>query len=182
MHKRYALTILALIGLVASILACNAPPPQDLAPTETTGDPPTPPPQDTAPPPTETPPPPISTPTEHPPTETPTLTPTPTEQPAPTEAVSTGPLSFPAPAMLDSWQTLPDGKQEATIILHILGGAPPYTIYHDQTLVATTWETTPAIVFQAQGCSALVHAITVESADGQSVKHDYWIPVPWCSD
>lgn len=73
-----------------------------------------------------------------------------------------------------------NGQQEAVILLHITGGAPPYTIYHDQELVTTTWETKPEIVFYAQGCSALVHSITVESADGQSVKHDYWIPVPWC--
>jgi hypothetical protein len=25
-----------------------------------------------------------------------------------------------------------------------------------------------------------VHTITVESADGQRVGHDYWIPPPWC--
>jgi hypothetical protein len=86
------------------------------------------------------------------------------------------------PAALNGWRTLDNGEQEASILLHISGGAPPYTIYHDQNLITTTWKTTPEIVFRATGCSALVHAITVQSADGQSVKHDYWIPVPWCTD
>ncbi len=183
MHKRSTLTILALIGLVASILACNAPPPPtaDLPPVETTDALFSSPLQETAPP-TETPPPATPTPTIPPPTDTPTPTLTPTERPTPTAAVSTGPLDFPVPAALDSWRTLDNGEQEATILLHISGGAPPYTIYHDQNLVTTTWDTTPGIVFRAGGCSALVHSITVNSADGQSVKHDYWIRVPWCDD
>ncbi len=83
------------------------------------------------------------------------------------------------PTVLDHWQLLDNGEWEATILLHIKGGAPPYTIHHDQS-VTTSWETTPEIVFQARGCGALVHTILVESADGQSVKHDYWIPIPWC--
>ena len=69
---------------------------------------------------------------------------------------------------------------EATIILHISGGAPPYTVHHDQDLVTTTWKTDPAIVFQARACNALVHTIIVESADGQTARNKYWIPVPWC--
>ena len=83
------------------------------------------------------------------------------------------------PARLDSWRSLSDGRQEATIILRITGGAPPYTIHHDLD-VFTTWETNPAIVFKARGCIRIVHTITVESADGQSVSHDYAIAPPWC--
>ena len=60
---------------------------------------------------------------------------------------------------------------EATIILHISGGAPPYTVYHDQGLVTTKWKTDPSIVFQARACNALVHTITVESADGQTARN-----------
>jgi hypothetical protein len=183
MQRRFALIVLTLIGLVASILACNAPTPtpEDLSPTGTTDVSPTSSPQDTTTPmPTETPPQPSPTPKTQPSTETPTPTPSPTLTPTPTAPVSTGPLDFPVPAALDHWRALENGEQEATIILHITGGAPPYTIYHDQTVVTTTWETAPAIVFQARGCSALVHTIIVESADGQSKKHDYWIPVPWC--
>jgi len=109
-----------------------------------------------------------------------TLTPTTTVTPTPTTPVSTGPLDFAVPAELDRWQPLEDGEMEATIVLQITGGAPPYTVYHDASLVTTTWDSNPAITFQARGCSALVHTITVESADGQTARHDYWIPVPWC--
>jgi len=83
--------------------------------------------------------------------------------------------------MLDHWQPLPDGKYECKIILRITGGAPPYTVHHDLD-VFTTWETNPEIVFTAHGCGPLLHTIIVESADGQSVKHDYWIPAPWCQE
>jgi hypothetical protein len=113
-------------------------------------------------------------------TTTPTETALPPETtPRPTPPASTGPLDFAEPARLDSWRSLPDGAQEATIILHITGGASPYTVHHDLD-VFTTWEADPAIVFEAQGCSALVHTIIVESADGQSVKKEYYIPAPWC--
>jgi len=81
--------------------------------------------------------------------------------------------------MLDHWQPLADGGHECKIVLRITGGAPPYTVHHDLD-VFTTWETNPAIIFTAHGCGALVHTIIVETADGQSVKHDYWIPAPWC--
>lgn len=74
---------------------------------------------------------------------------------------------------------MPDGGFKVTITVRITGGAPPYTIYHDLDVLTTT-ETNPQIVFTARGCTALVHTITVESADGQSVKHDYWISPPWC--
>jgi hypothetical protein len=185
MDRRYALIILALVGLGIGALACNAPTPTQSQPLNETIDAPFTSPQETPSlPPTETPPEATSTPTAQAPTETPTPTPTPaltlTERPTPSAPVSTGPLDFPVPGALDHWHKLDNGEQEATIILHITGGAPPYTIYHDQTFVTATWKTTPEIVFQARGCSAIVHAITVKSADGQSVKHDYWIPVPWC--
>lgn len=126
---------------------------------------------------TNTPIPPTETPV--PPTETPTPsvgTPRPRPSATPTSA---GPLSFPEPMSLDNWQPLADDGFECTIIVRITGGASPYTIYHDLEAF-TTSETTPAIVFKAQGCSAIVHTITVESADGQAVSHDYSIPPPWC--
>jgi hypothetical protein len=177
--------VLALVGLVASILACNAPTatPQGPSPNATPGITATAPPQE-MPPPSPTQVSPEATPTPVPPA--PTETPTPTETalppettPRPTPPASAGPLDFAVPTRLDSWRSLPDGTQEATIILHITGGAPPYTIHHDLD-VFTTWEADPAIVFEAQGCSALVHTIIVESADGQSVTKEYYIPVPWC--
>jgi hypothetical protein len=120
----------------------------------------------------------VATDTPGPPTETP---PPPTETPLPrprATPTSAGPLSFPEPTNLDHWRPL-DGEYECTIILRITGGAPPYTVHHDLD-VFTTWETEPAVVFKAQACGAILHTITVESADGQTVAHDYAIPAPWC--
>jgi len=121
----------------------------------------------------------IATDTPVPPTETPvpsTQTPRPQPQPTPT---SSGPLDFCEPTRLDHWQQLPEDEYECTIILQITGGAPPYTILHDLEEF-TASETNPAIVFRAQGCIRIVHTITVESADGQTVSHDYAIIPPWC--
>ena len=189
MHRHRLVTVVALIGLVVSILACNAPTPTDQGPSpgEVVDPSPTSPPQETeSPPPTSVPIEDTATPTPPPPTETPSPTPSPTPTPTetpppiPTVPVSTGPLEFPVPWQLDHWRPLENGEMEATIILHISGGAPPYTVYHDQDLVTTTWKTDPAIVFQARACNALVHTIIVESADGQTTRNKYWIPVPWC--
>jgi hypothetical protein len=121
----------------------------------------------------------VATSTPIPPTETP-MPPAETPRPRPqATSTSAGPLSFPEPTMLDHWQSLADGEHECTIIVRITGGVPPYTVHHDLS-VFTTWETNPAIVFRARGCSGIVHTITVESADGQTVSHDYSIPPPWC--
>ena len=118
-------------------------------------------------------------PTAVPPTETlMSLAETPLPQPQPTPT-SSGPLDFPEPTRLDNWQYLPEDEYECTIILQITGGAPPYTVRHDLDEL-TTWETNPAIVFKARGCIRIVHTITVESADGQTVSHDYAITPPWC--
>jgi hypothetical protein len=188
--KKNAPLFLAFIGLAAGILACNAPtttteaPRSDVTPaTESPASP-----DETAVPsatqispaatPTTTAPP-ATVPT---PTETPVPTPYPTPsagRPTPAPPVSTGPLDFPEPTRLDSYRPLTDGGFEATLTLRITGGAPPYIVHHDMDTF-TTEEPNPAIVFEAQGCSALVHTIIVESADGQRVQHDYWIPPPWC--
>jgi hypothetical protein len=180
-HRRRKSIVLAVVGLVVSSLACNAPtatpsvPPPSVVP-----DTPTVSPTQTSPEATPTPLPPATTEAAATETPTPTETAVPANTtPRPTPPASTGPLDFAVPARLDSWRSLPDGTQEATINLHITGGAPPYTVHHDLD-VFTTWEANPAIVFEAQGCSALVHTIVVESADGQSVTHDYWIRAPWC--
>jgi hypothetical protein len=90
-----------------------------------------------------------------------------------------GLLGFPEPTRLDYWQPLTDDEYECTIIVQITGGALPYTVLHDADGF-TTWETNPKIVFRARGCSGIVHTITVESADGQTVSHDYHIRSPWC--
>lgn len=187
MNGRHTLMIVAFLGLTASILACNAPTPTPQAPPQavTPSISPTSPPQETPPPP------PTETPLETAPTPvlpaatntplTPTATPSPTATPTPTPPISTGPLDFTRPTRLDHWHPLPDGKYECQIILQITGGAPPYTVHHDLD-VFTTWETNPALVFTAHGCGAIVHTIKVESADGQTVIHDYYISAPWCEE
>jgi hypothetical protein len=81
--------------------------------------------------------------------------------------------------MLDHWQPLGGGEYECTIRVRVTGGTRPYTVHHD-SYVFTTWETHPAIVFKARECTGIVHTITVESADGQTVSHDYAIRPPWC--
>jgi hypothetical protein len=90
-----------------------------------------------------------------------------------------GPLDFPEPTRLDHLQPLASGEYKCTIIVRIIGGGAPYTIHHDLD-VFTTWENDPAIVFKARGCGKIVHTMAVESADGQTVSHDYSIPAPWC--
>ena len=195
MKRTRAPLFLGSIGLVAGILACNAPttpreaPPPSMTPAAASATPAR---DTTLPPPTQTSPqatptvpesmvtePTVAGPT---PTETPVPTPYPTPsagRPTPAPPVSTGPLDFEEPARLDDYRPLDNGGFEATIILRITGGAPPYIVHHD--LDTFTNETPdPAIVFEAQGCSALVHTIIVESADGQRAQHDYWIPAPWC--
>jgi len=185
MNNRNKFIGLALAGMIICILACNAPTPTPylfltitpaIQPSQESATP------SLTPTATET-----TTPVEPSATATPTPTetptPTPTITPTPTRPVSTGPLNFPVPTALDHWRPYPGGapgEMEATIILHITGGAPPYTIYHDQQLVTTTWDDTPEIIFKARGCDAMVHTIAVTSADGQSVAHKYWIPPPWC--
>jgi hypothetical protein len=180
-HRWHKSIVLAIVGLVVSALACNAPTSTPPAPSPSVvPDTPTIAPTQVSPEATPTPAPPATTEAAATETAAPTETAVPPNTtPRPTPPASTGPLDFAAPTRLDSWRSLPNGAQEATIILRITGGAPPYTVHHDID-VFTTEETDPAIVFEAQGCSALVHTIVVESADGQSVTHDYWIAVPWC--
>jgi hypothetical protein len=132
------------------------------------------------------------------PTEEPTLPPPPPESPTPEAGAtspppppaptatpvveSAGPLDFPEPGWGDlTYQPLPDGHFEARLSIHISGGAPPFTVRHDIDVFQTS-QRDYDIVFRAIGCSALVHTITVESADGQIASHDYFIPAPWCQE
>ena len=78
-----------------------------------------------------------------------------------------------------TWQLGEGGQYTVTLVIHIEGGMPPFTVRHDLDTFETEERDYP-IVFVAAGCGALVHTITVESADGQSVAHPYWIPAPWC--
>jgi hypothetical protein len=77
----------------------------------------------------------------------------------------------------------PDGGVVMTITINIIGGAPPFTIKHDGNLVGTTSSRQYYFAFDVAGCSGIAHNIIVESADGQSKKHDYWLGrdvLPWC--
>ncbi|MGD1996045.1 MAG: hypothetical protein PVH62_04650 [Anaerolineae bacterium] len=169
--------VLPLSLLVLAALACNAPgaeptqPPPTMTPFEPQqADTPT----TTAPSPTEPPTAPL-------PTLTPKATPTPSSPPPATSPpVSAGPLDFPQPRWLDGWQQLPDGSHEVTIVVRISGGAPPFTVRHDVEEIQTSERDYPLVFIHHGGCRAINHSITVESADGQSVAHDYWIPAPWC--
>lgn len=111
----------------------------------------------------------------------PTAEPSPTSHPPLPRATPTaGPLGFPVPRPWDAvWRPLPDGQHEVTILIHIGGGRPPFTVHHDLDVFQTSERDYP-VVFTARGCSALIHTITVESADGQTVSHEYYIPAPWC--
>jgi hypothetical protein len=90
---------------------------------------------------------------------------------------SAGPLDFPVPTQLDGWETSDTGHR-ATVVVRISGGAPPFVVYHDTDMFITDKRDYP-IEFDVGGC-AIVHTITVESADGQSVAHDYYIRAPSC--
>jgi hypothetical protein len=92
-------------------------------------------------------------------------------------------LDFKEPTWVHEWTKLPDGKIKVVVKVEITGGAPPFTIKHDGNVVGKTWERLYLVDFVAEGCSGLAHSITVESADGQSVTHDYWLPraeLGWC--
>jgi len=102
----------------------------------------------------------------------------PTSTPTSEPAQSAGSLDFPVPTYLDAWEPA-EGGYLCTIVLHISGGAPPFTIKHDMETSGTTQERVYNLQFQAAGCT-IIHTITVESADGQSVSHDYYINSPWC--
>jgi len=126
---------------------------------------------------------PTSTPTRTPaptPTATATRTPLPaaTAPPAsPTPPASAGPLDFDVPYQLESWRGA-GGGYEATIYIYINGGTPPFTVRHAADVIRTE-NRACTLVFTWSGCT-IINGITVESADGQSVTHDYFIRAPWC--
>lgn len=198
MNRRNSLMSLALIALVASGLACNAPSPtptdpQAPPPTVTPDISPTSPPQET---PTLSP---AETPAEATPaTETPKATETATTEASPTATLhpstetptpspSEGPLDFDPPTWVHSWEPLSDDQYKVVVIVNIRGGAPPFTIEHDGAVTkdSPTQERDYNLVILTSGCGAIVHNITVKSADGQEVSKDYYIgmdPQPWCED
>lgn len=193
--RRYAFVLLASAALVASVLACNPPnstsAPQPPPATVTPYVPATASSQETQPPPATIPPqaasPEATSPSETPAatdTPQPTNTPRPAATAKPTQPVSAGPLDFDPPTWIHSWEPLADGGVKAVIRIIIVGGAPPFTISHGPSVVGQTMQREYLIEFIRHGCSGIPQSITVESADGQSVKKDYWIGAdqqPWCN-
>jgi len=90
---------------------------------------------------------------------------------------SAGPLDFTEPTQLETWEPV-NGEYKVTIILHIQGGIPSFTIYQDGIEMGVTDSKEYALIFNARGRN-IVHTVTIESADGQSVSHDYFIKAPW---
>lgn len=191
LNKRCALILLAVAALVTSILACNPPgrtepkpPPdtvtpyvpataqsQDAPPSEQPADVPSEGEPETPVEPTET-----STPSPFPATSTPAPTKT------PTPPVSEGPLDFEEPRWVHAWEPR-EGGVWVTVKVKIVGGAPPFKVYYDGALHGESMEREYLLKFAASGCGQIVHNITVESADGQSKSHDFWLggdKLPWC--
>ena len=88
---------------------------------------------------------------------------------------------------MHSWEALSNDQYRVVTIVHITGGAPPFTIEHDRVVTedSPTQERDYNLVILTSGCGAIVHNITVKSADGQEASHDYYIgmdPQPWCDD
>ena len=103
----------------------------------------------------------------------------PTATPTSEPVESAGPLDFPVPTYLNGWTPVEEGRHRAEIHLNISGGAPPFKVYHDATLMGETGGRFFNLTFVTGGCT-LVHSITVESADGQQVSHNYYIEAPGC--
>ena len=178
--KRRRIAI-AVLFIVVAALACNAPDrePEEAPPTVTpfvpqeapaTTEPPEPtesvaPPQESPAPPTDTPEP-AATPEPPPPTAT-------------TEVESAGPLFFPMPNSAASVEPLGNGKYMVTFTVHIEGGAPPFTVIHQDVGSYVTSEREYNLA-KEWGCGAMTGNIRVNSADGQTYSQDYFVPDTWC--
>lgn len=188
--RRLTPIVLAAVVLVAGNLACNMPewPSGTEAPAATVppGQTPQSPPGETQQPPPAGDTPQGETPTEEPPPPAPTNTPpppAPTNTPEPEEPVSEGPLDFEEPTSLYHWEEAGGGKKRVVLKIAITGGAPPFTIKHDGLVDGTTMDREYFLEWELSGCTAIVHTIAVESADGQTATHDYYIGTdlqPWC--
>jgi hypothetical protein len=93
-------------------------------------------------------------------------------------------LNFEPPVWVHAWEEQPDGQIKVVLMIHIEGGAPPFTIEHEHRVVSETSERdAPIEVMRGAGCSPMVYNITVRSSDGQTATEDYWIGIekqPWC--
>jgi hypothetical protein len=121
--------------------------------------------------------------TPHPATATPgggVIVPTRT----PTRIPSEGALDFEPPLEVYHWSKIGDTVR-VVLRVAITGGTPPFTISHGPTVHGQTKGREYFLDFEWSSCkSPMAQSITVESADGQRVKKDYYIPVdrqPWCA-
>jgi len=180
----FALSVLLLAGLACNFIQSNTQPPPAPPPTVTPfvpqqADTPTAPPaqpsatsetqpaEPTTPTPTNTPP----QPTSQPPTSAPTDTPKPESE---------GPLDFTTPVdEVYCGGESSNGRHNVMIVVHITGGAPPFTLRHVEDVFETS-ERDFHMTYERGGCGLIVHELIVESADGQSVSHDYAAPDPCC--
>ncbi len=180
MDGRYVFIGLALIGLVASNLACNAPEPtpvaltnvptssslQETAPPLTTQIPST---ATSTPAPTATVPSPMSTATATPTaTAMPTATPT---QPAPGPPLD---ISQPGYELVD-WQDLPDsGEWEGHLRVVFTGGRPPYTF----ALENNPPQSENYLYIRWKKCKNVPLTVRIWSEDGQEAHKAIWLVCP----
>lgn len=187
--KRYVFIGLALIGVLASILACNAPTETPASPTEATS---TSLPEETAPSgATDTPseatstPRPVTEPSPTPlssPTPTATITPTAT-QPAsratPTRPSRGEPLVIPDPGFeFVDHQVIPgSGEWEGHLRVQFTGGVPPYEF----ALENGEPQRENYLYVRWRKCRNAPLTVHVWSADGQEAHKQIWVESPHCS-
>jgi len=194
MRDKRHLVYLALIALVASVLACNAPTPtatdpQAPFPTATPHPLPTLPPQKTVPP-SETPA--EATPTSESPEATETATakappptatqPSPTSTPTstPTQPSPGGPLVILDPGFeIADWNPLDEtGEWEGHLRAIFTGGVPPYTF----ALENQDQQSENYLYIRWRKCLDAPLTIRVWSADGQETHKGIWVVSPYCPD
>jgi hypothetical protein len=182
MDSRYAFIGLALIGLVASNLACNAPEPTSAVLTDAPTSSPM---QETTSPETTQAPPqatatlapvaitPSSTPTRTPtPTATTTATPTATPTPPPQGAPLV--ISQPGYELVD-WQDLPEtGEWEGHLRIVFSGGRPPYTF----ALENNPPQSENYLYIRWRKCKNVPLTVRVWSGDGQKAHQSIWLVCP----
>ena len=188
-NERYALIGLALIGILASILACNAPTETPAAPTEASA---TPPPEETvSPSSTETPseeeatlPPPTATkPSSTPVLTTPTATIASTVTPltptvVPTQLSQGEPLMILDPGFtFVDHQIIPDSSEwEGHLRVQFTGGVPPYTF----ALESGEPQSENYLYIRWRQCRNAPLTVHVWSADGQEAHKQIWVESPHC--
>ncbi len=181
-RARYVCTA-ALVTLVVSALACNAPTPTPLAPSPPLTVTPyiagTVPAQETAPP-TQTVPAEATAPPPTP-TETPTPTPSlPTSTPTPTRPPLGAPLVIGDPGFeIVNWRKLEtSGEWEGYLRIIFYGGVPPYSF----ALENRPAQSDNYLYIRWRKCTSAPLTAHVWSADGQVAHKGIWVVSPWCDE